>query len=233
MHSTDDQTPDGMAAIQTLYALAAYRRMQEGKGSFFVFDPLPEVKKTEISLRTWLYIGDGALLLALCLIAFLRGKRKAKTYLVYFVLALVIALGIRFVRIESASDYYSAPEEAGDMSTYLTIRCDTVAGEAEHIPADGLILPETEIFLPEGASAYDQLVLAARKFSIQMENDGSDLSPYIIGIGNVYAFDFGDLSGWMIRVNGEYGDTGCGDVILSPGDRVEWVYTRELGKDVS
>ena len=232
MHSADDSTPDEMAAIQTLYALAAYGRMREGKDPFFVFDPLPEAEKTGLSLRGWLYIGDGALFLVLCLVSFLRGKRKIKTYLLYFILALLIALGVRFVRIESASDYYAAPEETGTMPTYLTIRCDTVAGEAEHIPADGVILPETELLLPEGASAYDQLVLAARKYSIQTENDGSDLSPYIIGIGNIYAFDFGDLSGWMFRVNGGYGDTGCGSVILSPGDRVEWVYTRELGKDV-
>ena len=57
-------------------------------------------------------------------------------------------------------------------------------------------------------------------------------STYIEGIGNLYEFDCGALSGWMYRVNGTFPNYGCSSYILSDGDVVEWVYTCDLGKDV-
>ena len=33
-------------------------------------------------------------------------------------------------------------------------------------------------------------------------------------------------------VNGATSSVGCGDYVLQPGDRVEWVYTTQLGQDV-
>jgi hypothetical protein len=114
----------------------------------------------------------------------------------------------------------------------LSIRCDAVAGRAEHIPKDGVILAETELAIAEGDSVYTVLLDAARKYQIQLENDGGALSPYISGIAHLYAFDYGDLSGWMYLVNGESPSVGAGSYILKDGDRVEWVYSLEMGKDL-
>lgn len=57
-------------------------------------------------------------------------------------------------------------------------------------------------------------------------------SAYIEGIGQFYEFDCGELSGWMYRVNGEFPNYGCSLYELKAGDKVEWVYTCDLGKDV-
>ena len=57
-------------------------------------------------------------------------------------------------------------------------------------------------------------------------------SVYVEGIGNLYEFDAGELSGWMYRVNGEFPNFGCSKYILKNGDKVEFVYTCDLGKDV-
>ena len=57
-------------------------------------------------------------------------------------------------------------------------------------------------------------------------------SVYVEGISNIYEFDCGELSGWMYKVNGWFPNYGCSRYQLKPGDRVEWVYTCDLGDDV-
>ena len=65
-----------------------------------------------------------------------------------------------------------------------------------------------------------------------MEGSGANGLMYIHGIGNIYEFDFGDLSGWVYMVNGESASVGCDQYVLQDGDQVEWHYTLELGKDI-
>ncbi len=57
-------------------------------------------------------------------------------------------------------------------------------------------------------------------------------SAYIEGIANLYEFDCGELSGWMYKVNGWFPNYGCSRYQLKAGDKVEWVYTCDLGVDV-
>ena len=64
-----------------------------------------------------------------------------------------------------------------------------------------------------------------------MEYDGTAAGAYVRGLGYLYEYDFGNLAGWMYRVNGVFADVGCSQYRLQTGDRVEWVYTRNLGKD--
>ena len=65
-----------------------------------------------------------------------------------------------------------------------------------------------------------------------MEASGANGLMYIHGIGNIYEFDFGDLSGWVYLVNGESASVGVDQYVLKDGDRVELCYTLELGKDL-
>ena len=83
-----------------------------------------------------------------------------------------------------------------------------------------------------GDSVYDILIEAARKYNIQMENNGSADMVYISGINYLYEFDFGDLSGWVYHVNGIAPSVGCGEYVLSDGDTIEWLYTCNLGNDI-
>ena len=85
--------------------------------------------------------------------------------------------------------------------------------------------------MAEGESAFDQLLEATRMHRIQMEFDGTTAGTYVRGIGYLYEYAFGDLSGWMYKVNGVYADVGCSQYRLRDGDRVEWVYTKTLGKE--
>ena len=74
-----------------------------------------------------------------------------------------------------------------------------------------------------------------KKSKIHMEFENVPLynSAYIEGIANIYEFDCGELSGWMYKVNDWFPNYGCSRYGLKDGDRVEWVYTCNLGKDVN
>lgn len=124
----------------------------------------------------------------------------------------------------------------------LSVRCDTILDNIADIepeklglvPSDGVILEERTVEFNEGESVFHILRRETRKNGIHMEFVNTPMynSAYIEGIGNLYEFDCGELSGWMYRVNGEFPNYGCSRYILKDGDRVEWVYTCDLGKDV-
>lgn len=124
----------------------------------------------------------------------------------------------------------------------LTVRCDTILdnmgwldpAKVDLVPEDGVIFPETTVTFYEGESVFNLLQREMKKAGIHMEFENTPIynSAYIEGIGNLYEFDCGDLSGWTYRVNGWAPNYGCSRYQLQPGDRVEWLYTCKLGLDV-
>lgn len=102
------------------------------------------------------------------------------------------------------------------------------------VPEDGWLLEPTEVPLLEGESVFDVLQRTCRDQRLHMEFSDTPVydSAYIEGIGNLYEFDCGPLSGWKYKVNGEFPNYGCSRYALTDGDCVEWVYTCDLGADV-
>lgn len=124
----------------------------------------------------------------------------------------------------------------------LSVRCDTILEnwawldpeKAELVPEDGVIFPEQTVTFYEGESVFNVLLREMKKNKIHMEFKNTPIynSAYIEGIQNIYELDCGELSGWMYRVNGWFPNYGCSRYALKEGDRVEWVYTCDLGADV-
>lgn len=135
----------------------------------------------------------------------------------------------------------SEPEETKN-TCFVEIRCDTVMDTSvieneaviPYLPADGVVLAETEVELQEGDSAFDVLNRVCREKDIQMEfrQDGAYSGYYIEGINYLYEFDAGALSGWMYKVNEKFPNYGCARYEMQPGDKMVWVYTTDLGRDV-
>ena len=102
------------------------------------------------------------------------------------------------------------------------------------IPSDGVILQTVTVTFNEGESVFDVLARVCRENRIHMEYTNTPVynSAYIEGIGNLYEFDCGAGSGWMYRVNGWFPNYGCSRYALSDGDRIEWLYTCNLGRDI-
>lgn len=124
----------------------------------------------------------------------------------------------------------------------LSVRCDTALNHLSAlvpekqgiVPSDGILFPEQTVTFYEGETVFHLLLREMKKHNIHMEYENTPLfnSAFIEGIGNLYELDCGELSGWMYRVNGWFPNYGCSRYQLRDGDRVEWVYTCDLGADV-
>lgn len=129
-----------------------------------------------------------------------------------------------------------------ELTCTLSVRCDTVLKNIAWldpvkrgiVPPDGVIFPETEVTFSDGESVFNILLREMKKNKIHLEFVNTPVynSAYIEGIGNLYEFDCGELSGWLYKVNGSFPSYGCSRYKLNPGDKVEWVYTCDLGSDV-
>lgn len=195
----------------------------------------PEIREN----RRWKWYGSiGICLLGggVCIVCVILGKKNYKNYTV-IALAVCVGLGVVWMTdIQSADAYYQGTEKREGIGTVtLSIRCDTVVGksEAAQIPADGVILPATEFVIEDGESVFALLTEAARQYTIIVESRGNGQMVYVSGIQSIYELEFGDLSGWMYYVNGAAPSVGCGAYVLSDGDTVEWLYSCELGNDLS
>lgn len=89
-------------------------------------------------------------------------------------------------------------------------------------------LKKTAYSVGKGTSAYELL----KKTGLKVEVAQSAYGVYVNAIEGLAEFDEGQESGWMYRVNGEFSDCSAPLYYLSDGDYVEWLYTRNLGKDL-
>ena len=186
-----------------------------------------------------LYAILGVLLAAgiVCLILLLRKKRGAKRYLAVLIRAAGAIVFILLTNFESRESYAQVEQKtdaAGAVT--MTVRCDILADEDDlplYIPDDGVILPPTSFTISSGETAYDILLEASKTYDIRIDNRGGPGSAYIAGIQYLYEYDYGELSGWMYRVNGVFPEVGCQSYVLADGDRIEWLYTKNIGKDLS
>ena len=118
-----------------------------------------------------------------------------------------------------------------------SLRAEIAKGVEELKTAKG-VTPGLAVILvgdnPASVSYVTAKEKACREAGIHMEYTDTPGygSAYIEGIGNLYEFDGGPLSGWMYRVTGTFPNKGCSGAAAAPGDRVEWVYTCDLGRDV-
>ncbi|MBQ9736981.1 MAG: DUF4430 domain-containing protein [Clostridia bacterium] len=138
--------------------------------------------------------------------------------------------------------YFAKDEDVADKNRELTctlsVRCDNAVGKVSEktvvIPNDGVIFKEQNVVFYEGESVFNVLVREMKKNKIHLEFVNTPIynSAYIEGINNLYEFDCGELSGWMYKVNGCYPSYGCSRYEIKDGDKIEWVYTCDLGKDV-
>lgn len=89
----------------------------------------------------------------------------------------------------------------------------------DFVPADGIIL-ELEANCSEGSNVYE--IVKNNLKSKKLHFDGSD--GYFTAIGNIYAGDCGDFSGWMFFINGNLAEFGASDTLICENDIIEFKY---------
>ena len=131
------------------------------------------------------------------------------------------------------------PQETGKSdaaySCTISISCADVLSNVDDcapetaavIPKDGWILRPVTVTFTEGESVFDVLQRVCRENNIHVEyNTAAGYnSAYIEGIGNLYEFDAGELSGWIYSVNGWFPNYGSSRYQLKSGDTICWVYS--------
>ena len=137
--------------------------------------------------------------------------------------------------VEETRTITEATTETTTLSVvYLSVDYKVLVGRYEGADANGGIVYTGTHDYYQGQTAFDLLQEAMEEAGIPMEFSQTPAynSVYIEGIDNVYEFDFGELSGWTYRVNGVFSGYSSSSYVLSPGDRVEFMYTRDFGRDV-
>ncbi|MGL5439726.1 MAG: DUF4430 domain-containing protein [Filifactoraceae bacterium] len=94
------------------------------------------------------------------------------------------------------------------------------------------ILSKDSFEIEEGDTVFTLLQRATKDRKIQMEFTGKGATCYVEGIDNLYEFDKGEGSGWMVCVNGIYINKSSDVWPIKEGDYIEWKYTKDLGKDI-
>ncbi|MFD2042937.1 DUF4430 domain-containing protein [Ornithinibacillus salinisoli] len=95
----------------------------------------------------------------------------------------------------------------------------------------GVILSSTEVSVYEGDTVLDVTRRITKEKGIQLSVRGSDATAYVEGIDNLYEFDEGPLSGWLIRVDGVLIDRSTGIYPIEPGQTIKWIYTTNYLED--
>lgn len=144
---------------------------------------------------------------------------------------------------ESSSKTESTTEEnVQTITCTISISCESVLGSLDKlteakkqiIPTNGVMLDTVSVNVKSGSTVFEVLKKATKENNVQLEYNYTPAykTYYIEGIGNLYEFDAGDLSGWMYSVNGTFPGVGCSGYKVSDGDAINWYYTCNFGKDV-
>jgi hypothetical protein len=132
-----------------------------------------------------------------------------------------------------------APEAPQSETITISISAATILNNMDRfnpqkqhlIPPNGIILNPVTLEFREGLSVFDYLkkITSERDISLRYS---SIPSVYVREIAGIAEFDGGGTSGWQYKVNGIAPNVGMGSYRLKNGDRVEILYTCDLGRDL-
>ena len=192
-------------------------------------------QNSKISYKVWVSIAIIIISFCVILVLYCLKKRNIRNYAFIAIITSAAIVFTLLTNFQSAESYYSKSnikKQNPQGTVSITIRCDNIPDKnAKHIPNDGVVLKTSEFEIEKGDTVYNVLLSATKKNKIHLETSGSGESIYVQGINNIYEFDFGDLSGWMYLVNGKSPSVSCGEYVLSDSDKIEFIYTCDMGKD--
>lgn len=161
-----------------------------------------------------------------------------KKHISLIIICLSFIMAFCSCSIKSTEEYYKTEETKSTYTVNVKVDCITALSSlpeklksGNYIPENGIII-DTAVEYENGDTPFTVLTKAAKKDKIQIDYNGEGSSVYLRGISNLYEFDCGNLSGWMVCVNGKFADVGANCINVKPNDTVEWRYTCNLGSDI-
>lgn len=105
----------------------------------------------------------------------------------------------------------------------------TLSVTIEAVHEDGrVLLKQTPVPLPEDASVLEALSLAAKEQQVPVVISGTRPNRYVEGIGGLFAFDEGDLSGWLYFFNGESPTVGADQYNVQDGEHYRFLFVQDF-----
>jgi|GEM_PF-1389088 len=140
------------------------------------------------------------------------------------------------------SSSHSGSSASSSKTCTISITCHNAANNkskfdssvAKIIPSSGVIMSTVKVAVKSGDSVLDitKRIVKKKNISISVQSQTSVGTPYVQGIAGMFEKDGGSKSGWIYKVNGKKPDKGADEYSVKKGDRIEWKYTMDLGKDV-
>ncbi len=175
-----------------------------------------------------------------------RREKKAKTVLMILLAGSILSGLIWFSDIQTKDEYYQSAEEiitedsktvTISISAAVLLDDESIDKNSLSLESDGYLLEPVKVLLNEGDSVYSLLERAVRSNQLTLETSGSASNPfdtiYVKAISSIREKEYGDLSGWMYSVNKEFPSVSCTEYFPEDNDTISWVYSLNLGKDVS
>ncbi|ONI40346.1 hypothetical protein AN639_04855 [Candidatus Epulonipiscium fishelsonii] len=125
----------------------------------------------------------------------------------------------------SAPDLQTTVASSKEQSTVM------VSVSAKTINKGELLTP-TAVQIDDDSTAWSVLkkVLDEKKIKYEVQQSKNDF--YVVSIDGIATESDDKNSGWMYSVNGVYGQVCANQCKVKKGDKVEWNYTTNLGKDL-
>ncbi|WP_203651194.1 DUF4430 domain-containing protein [Secundilactobacillus yichangensis] len=118
----------------------------------------------------------------------------------------------------------SAHHLSGGQTCSLTVRGPISKGNK-------VLLQDSRVRIKKGETVATVLKKVAGQKHVAVAYQGGSGSTYVRGIAGLFEFDHGSGSGWLYSVNNKFYGYSAGKKKVKAGDRVQWLYTENLGKD--
>ncbi|ANZ64789.1 hypothetical protein AYR62_12345 [Secundilactobacillus paracollinoides] len=94
-----------------------------------------------------------------------------------------------------------------------------------------VLLSASNIRIHSGDKVSTVLKRVTAEKHVALSYQGAGASIYIRGIKGLFEFDKGSGSGWLYSVNNKFPGYSAGKYKVKSGDKIQWLYTENLGKD--
>lgn len=224
------------ATVQALSALVSYKLYKEKGEAFYslpsyafgqrkgtIKEEEKITKKDVLPVNAWVAIGIAGAAVLVCAILLLTKKGGIKEVVVIIIVGCGLSLFVGLSTFQSVDEYYADVGYEGEtISVFVSIRKDTVNKE------DPIIF-EGDVNVKENATVLDAVILVTKQNRLQL----SYVPGYISSIDSLAEFSYGNESGWMFAVNGEFSNKSCSEKTLKEGDELYFLYSTNMGKDVA
>lgn len=114
----------------------------------------------------------------------------------------------------------SKPEEKPAPKPTNTLKLSVETGDIQ-----GTLFPLKEVEVRDGDTVID---VTKRALGDRVHPRGSGATTYVEGFDNLYEFDHGALSGWLVKVDGVFITSSSGSYPAKKGQKIEWIYATDI-----